>query len=401
MTLSIQKRPYTIIWGDPCYHHFVQTVSGNHPHQALKAWRATFKNQTIPYPLSKRECQAITKGFDDLEELVKIDDEFAKIMDITTPNATSKDDPFINVFPLFLPYTLPGEKKPYLLSYIIQNPITPPPIQEGLFTFVLYHYLGVYTKQYHATSLKEAFEQWQEAMLEKETFISMPPRIAKRFKSAMTQQAKVNPLSPVIHHPNVWRWHFVTGDTPATLYIVATDNEPSESFTNKSEDTSHANKDPYTVARKLWNKGSSDKRKMLRLLKKAVETQDPRAYYALGTWYLYGNSVLKKNIVKAVQLLEKAAEANVLEAVHNLSLHYEEGKIVQKNTQRAHQLFLQAALLGDSEMVYEVARTYYYGIGTKIDRKTADIWYQHAEKLGIREKDTEESPTPDTHISET
>ncbi|MEM7362260.1 MAG: tetratricopeptide repeat protein [Bacteroidota bacterium] len=345
------------------------------------------QKKTIPYPLSKRECQAIAKGFDDFDELVKIDDELAKIMDITTPNTTTQKEPFINVFPLFLTYTFRGEENPYLLGYIIQNPETPPKeVEEGLFTFVLYHYSSVYTKQYQAVSLKAAFRKWKKETLTKEEFSSiMPPRIAKRFKSAIRQQAKVNPLSPVIHHPNVWRWHFTTGtgDFPVTLYIVATDNEPSESFPNKSEDTSHANKDPYTVARKLWNKGSSDKRKMLRFLKKAVEAQDPRAYYALGTWYLYGSSVLKKDIVKAVQLLEKAAEANVREAVRNLSLHYEEGKIVQKNTQRAHELFLQAALLGDSEMVYEVARTYCYGIGTKIDRKTADVWYQHAEKLGI------------------
>ncbi|WP_154650427.1 sel1 repeat family protein [Acinetobacter tjernbergiae] len=45
-------------------------------------------------------------------------------------------------------------------------------------------------------------------------------------------------------------------------------------------------------------------------------------------------------------------------------------------------MYLQAAIRGDSDAISEVAKCYYYGIGTRKNRKIAEIWYDRAEELG-------------------
>lgn len=309
----------------------------------------------------------------------KLDESIEKTIDLTKGDEISKDDVFTNVFQQFLPYTFPGIQNPYLLSYIIKNRKQAKKDKNCLFTFVLYHYQSVALSQYKAANLQAAFAQWQKKRIASHTDV-MPPRVLKRFKTAMTQQAKVNPLSPVLHHPHVWRWHFIAGESPCTLYIIETDSEPSSTSDNYPIVSATSSQDPYTQASKLMDEEEPDKKKVVQLLQKAVEATDPRAYYALASWYLHGESSLQKDSKKAIPLLEKAAEANVTEAAYDLAICYEEGKGVPKNAQRAYQLLLQAALLGDKDAVNEIARMYYYGIGTKEDKELADIFYQHAKK---------------------
>lgn len=138
----------------------------------------------------------------------------------------------------------------------------------------------------------------------------------------------------------------------------------------------------YAQAIKLMKSSSPDEKKGAQLLEKALEEQDPRAYYALATWYLHGR-YYKKDLKKAVSLLKKAAKENIAEAAFDLALCYEKRAGISYSPTKAYEFYLKAALLGDAQSFYEIGRLYYYGIGTPKDEDIAEIWLSHAEKLQI------------------
>ena len=56
----------------------------------------------------------------------------------------------------------------------------------------------------------------------------------------------------------------------------------------------------------------------LAMIRKRVDAGDPTAIYSLGTKYEHGEYGLKKDVTRAVELYERAAEVGVKEAHHNL-----------------------------------------------------------------------------------
>lgn len=108
------------------------------------------------------------------------------------------------------------------------------------------------------------------------------------------------------------------------------------------------------------------------------------AIYALGTWFLFGKFV-EKDENKAFELFLKASEENHREDCFDLAKCYEEGIGVNKSLNNAFESYLRAALLGDKQSLYEVGRCYYYGIGIKKDEKLADLWLDIAAYNGIEE----------------
>lgn len=70
---------------------------------------------------------------------------------------------------------------------------------------------------------------------------------------------------------------------------------------------------------------SSNRKRCLELLKRAVEDGHPRAAYALATWYLHGVGV-RKDFKKGRLLLERAARADIREAHYDLAVCYETGR---------------------------------------------------------------------------
>lgn len=118
------------------------------------------------------------------------------------------------------------------------------------------------------------------------------------------------------------------------------------------------------------------------LLTAAHEAGDPRATYALATWYLHGR-VFKKNVRRSVTLLREAAKHHIPDALYDLAVCYEQGEGVSKNSRKAFEFYLRAALQGERQSVYEVGRCYYHGIGVARDRQLARIWLDRAEELGI------------------
>jgi uncharacterized protein len=136
----------------------------------------------------------------------------------------------------------------------------------------------------------------------------------------------------------------------------------------------------YEIALTEARKKTANFPKVLALLNGALDDGDPRAAYALATWYLHGTHV-QKNLSKAVKLLRIAAKANIAEALYDLAVCYEDGGGVRKSLKRAYALYVAAALWGDRQSVYEVGRCLFYGLGTKQDRGLSRIWLDRAEAL--------------------
>lgn len=121
----------------------------------------------------------------------------------------------------------------------------------------------------------------------------------------------------------------------------------------------------------------------LLLLEKAHKVGDARATYALGTWYLHGRHVTK-DLRKASKLIKAAAQAKIADALFDLAVSYEKGVGLKKSEKAAAQCYLEAALCGDRQAVFEVGRCLYYGIGFSKDRLQAKVWFKRSKALGIR-----------------
>lgn len=140
----------------------------------------------------------------------------------------------------------------------------------------------------------------------------------------------------------------------------------------------------YDIAKKEAKKKNRDNERIFRLLNESLEEGDPRAAYSLGTWYLQGKFV-KKSVRKAIQLIKVAAKAKVSDALFDLAVCYEQGIGVKKNEKLAVTNYLQAAFYGDAQAHHEVGLCYFYGVGVEKDKRVANIWFEHAEELGVTE----------------
>ncbi|QNP59929.1 tetratricopeptide repeat protein [Paenacidovorax monticola] len=119
------------------------------------------------------------------------------------------------------------------------------------------------------------------------------------------------------------------------------------------------------------------------LLEKAHQNGDPRASYALATWYLYGHGGCSIDLPQAIEMLKIAAEADIASAHFDLAVSYETGNGIRKSVRAAYRHFLAAALNGDNDSYAEVGRCLYHGIGVARDRKSAEIWFRRADALGV------------------
>ena len=84
----------------------------------------------------------------------------------------------------------------------------------------------------------------------------------------------------------------------------------------------------------------------LAMIQKRVDAGDPLAMYHLGDKYNSGECGLAKDMKKAVELWERAAELGVKEAHYNLGVIYDVGKVVGKDTAKAIRHYEAAAICG-------------------------------------------------------
>lgn len=139
----------------------------------------------------------------------------------------------------------------------------------------------------------------------------------------------------------------------------------------------------YRVALVEAQKGEPNYIRVHAKLQQAIRKGNPQAAYALATWLLVGKEpVVKPDHKKAVKLLRQAVAAGIADAMWDLAICYERGAGVPTNRRLAYELYLRAAIRGDSDAVMEVGRSLYWGLGTRANRKAAKIWLDRARELG-------------------
>ncbi|MEN0061299.1 MAG: tetratricopeptide repeat protein [Myxococcota bacterium] len=115
----------------------------------------------------------------------------------------------------------------------------------------------------------------------------------------------------------------------------------------------------------------------------AVTSGDPRAMYAIATWYLAGEYGYPCSDERALSLLHAAAQAGVTEAMYDLGVSFELARGVPSDCHKAFYWYLRAAIRGEADAVMQVANCYASGSGIELDLVSALAWYEAAEALGV------------------
>ncbi|EJK46608.1 hypothetical protein THAOC_34716, partial [Thalassiosira oceanica] len=92
--------------------------------------------------------------------------------------------------------------------------------------------------------------------------------------------------------------------------------------------------------------GAQTDSQILDMVGKRVDVGDPMAIYNLGTKYDFGRYGLEKDVTKAVELYERAAELGVKEAHYNLGVLYANGAGVEKDMAKAMRHYEAAVMCG-------------------------------------------------------
>ena len=85
---------------------------------------------------------------------------------------------------------------------------------------------------------------------------------------------------------------------------------------------------------------------IISMIERRVDSGDPVAIWHLGGQYHDGQHGLEKDVARAVELWERAAELGVKEAHHNLGCLYDQGMGVEKDTAKMIQHWEAAAMRG-------------------------------------------------------
>ena len=85
------------------------------------------------------------------------------------------------------------------------------------------------------------------------------------------------------------------------------------------------------------------------MIQRRVVAGDPLAIYYLGMAYQYGHYGLDKDVARAVEMYERAAELGVKEAHFKLGCLYDEGTDVEKDTVRSIRHYEEAAMCGQAD----------------------------------------------------
>ena len=89
-----------------------------------------------------------------------------------------------------------------------------------------------------------------------------------------------------------------------------------------------------------------EEEQVLAMVQKRVDKDDPAAIYFLGNQYESGQYGLEKDVTRAVELYERAAELGVKEAHSCLGVLYDVGIDVEKDTDKAIRHYEAAAMSG-------------------------------------------------------
>ncbi len=97
-------------------------------------------------------------------------------------------------------------------------------------------------------------------------------------------------------------------------------------------------------------------------------------------WCLWHGSGVQTNLAAAVELYMRSATSGHVDAMWRLGLCYEHGWCVQASDANiALQMFQLAAMKGNADGQFHLARSYYYGIGTPQSKMEAVYWFALSE----------------------
>ena len=109
------------------------------------------------------------------------------------------------------------------------------------------------------------------------------------------------------------------------------------------------------------------------------------AQTSLGYMYQTGQAV-PKNEAKAIEWYEKAMAQEQPYALFNMGLMYaNSSELIAQDIEKAHELFLRAAVAGVDLAQYEVALMFEQGAGCTQNYSEAAFWYEEAAKRGHME----------------
>ncbi|EJK77025.1 hypothetical protein THAOC_01171, partial [Thalassiosira oceanica] len=87
----------------------------------------------------------------------------------------------------------------------------------------------------------------------------------------------------------------------------------------------------------------------LAMIQARVKKKDPEAANYLGQKYFFGSLGLQKDMQKAVELYTKAAELGSIDALFSLGDAYYFGEGVQEDKGKAYEIYKKAAMQGHVE----------------------------------------------------
>ncbi|MBL8720254.1 MAG: sel1 repeat family protein [Myxococcales bacterium] len=120
------------------------------------------------------------------------------------------------------------------------------------------------------------------------------------------------------------------------------------------------------------------------LLVRAARLGDPRAVYALGTWYLHGKRpVVERDLPRGTRMLLRAARAGVPDAQYDIGVSYSRGVGVRESASEAAAWFRKAARNGDVRAQVALARCYDDGDGVRASARWRDFWLERAAVTGF------------------
>ena len=92
----------------------------------------------------------------------------------------------------------------------------------------------------------------------------------------------------------------------------------------------------------------------LAMVQARVEKKDPEAIYFLAYQYCHGKLGLQKDMEKAVELFTEAADLGSIEALFNLGYAYDIGRGVEQDEAKGIQFYEKAAMQGHAESRYNL-----------------------------------------------
>jgi len=88
-------------------------------------------------------------------------------------------------------------------------------------------------------------------------------------------------------------------------------------------------------------------------------------------WYYQTGQGVRRDVLKAIRLYEKAAEQNVAQAQANLGVIYDEGKLIPEHDELAVYWYEKAAAQGHEVAMFNLAVNYFEGQGVAQDHEKA------------------------------